>query len=521
MPKSLKIELNPLFKKTLQLMEKTKRNVFVTGRAGTGKSTLLQLFRRTTKKKVIVLAPTGVAAVNVQGQTIHSFFGFKPDITPSGVKKINPRRKNLYKKLEIVIIDEISMVRADLLDCVNAFLQIHGPKKKQPFGGVQMIFFGDLYQLPPVVTGREREIFKTHYPSPYFFDAHCFADLNMELIELEKVYRQTDQNFIDLLNSIRNNSAQDAELARINARLDANFQFQPDNFYIYLTTTNAMAAKVNQQQLQKLKTKEFYSQGIIKGKFDQKYLPTDIDLKVKIGAQIMMLNNDSQGRWINGTIGKIIDIEEDKESGDDVVIVELSNNEICEVYPYTWEVFEYKFNQMAGEIEAESVGSFAQYPLKLAWAITIHKSQGKTFDKVILDIGRGTFAHGQLYTALSRCVSLEGLVLKQPLYKRHIWMDWRVVNFVTKYQYALSDKKCSLKNKIALIEKAIAGNSILEITYLKSDDVKSKRKIKPQFIGQLEYSGKPFLGIEAFCLMRKQDRVFRVDRILEMQVVEG
>lgn len=535
--KKPKIELNPQFKRAWDLIEKTKRNVFVTGKAGTGKSTLLKLFRAKTKKKLVVLAPTGVAALNVQGQTIHSFFGFKPDITPSGVKqvRVTPRKKKLLKKLETIVIDEISMVRADLLDCVDGYLRIHGPKKGEPFGSVQMIFIGDLYQLPPVVTSQEKSLFDQNknstknsknllpglanvYQSPYFFDAKSFPILNIELIELEKIYRQKDQNFIGLLNSIRNNSAGEAELKIINQRLNQKFESILDDFYIYLTPTNSLASSVNNQKLTQLKTRAHHYKGILRGKFDQKSLPTEMDLNLKVGAQVMLLNNDPAGRWVNGTIGKIVDIDLDDDD-EEMILVELADGEVEPVYPYTWEMFEFQFNGRTGEIESDTIGSFTQYPMKLAWAITIHKSQGKTFDKVILDIGTGTFAHGQLYVALSRCVSLEGLVLKKPLAKQHIWMDWRVVKFITSYQYQLSAKNCSTEDKVALIKQAIAENRELEITYLKANDTKSKRPIKPQSVGQMEYLGKTYLGLSAFCLLRNEDRVFRVDRILEIRMV--
>lgn len=516
---SFKIDLNVEFKKALQLIEQTDKNVFITGKAGTGKSTLLQYFRQKTKKQVVVLAPTGVAAVNVSGQTIHSFFGFKPDITLAAVKagRIRPQKKKLYKELKIIIIDEISMVRADLLDCIDAFLRRHGPKVRQAFGGAQMILIGDLYQLPPVVTSRERQIFNTEYKSPYFFDAHCFDQLNIELVELQKIYRQTDQKFIELLNTIRNNSASLEELKIINQRLNPAFEPRTDDFYIHLTPFNQTAALINDQRLRQLPGRVFTFQGQMSGKFALKDLPADLELKLKIGAQAMLLNNDSRGRWINGTTGQVIGVETDEESGEAVLLIKLKNNKIAEVYPYIWELFEFKYNSAAKQIESDIIGSFRQYPVKLAWSITIHKSQGKTFEKVILDIGRGTFAHGQLYVALSRATSLEGLILKTALAKKHIWMDWRVVSFMTKYQYQISEQRCSLDDKVALIKQAIIEKAKLEIVYLKNNDSKSKRLIKPKHVGQLEYLGKTYLGMEAFCLLRQEDRVFRVDRILEIR----
>jgi ATP-dependent DNA helicase PIF1 len=507
-----KIDLNPLFKKALDIMETSSKNAFITGKAGTGKSTLLQYFRMHTKKRVVVLAPTGVAAINVQGETIHSFFRFKPNITLNKVKKIKIAKgqKSLYKELDAIIIDEISMVRADLLDCVDKFLRLNGPKKKKPFGGIQMIFIGDLYQLPPVVTSQEKELFLQQYQSPYFFAAESFENLQMEYIELEKIYRQKDQVFINLLNHIRKNLAAEDDLELINQRFDPDFEPKDDDFYIHLTTTNKMANELNEKELKKLKTKLHAFQGEISGEIDPKQLPTDLTLNLKIGSQIMLLNNDGWGRWVNGTIGKIVDILEEH------VLVELADGTIEEVSPFTWEIFHFNLNQLSHQLEAEVVGKFTQLPLRLAWAITIHKSQGKTFDKVILDIGKGTFAHGQLYVALSRCRSLAGIILKKKVKKSHIIMDYKVINFVTKYQYKQSDSQCPLEQKIRIIEQAILENKNLELIYLKTSDEKSQRIIKPFHVGEMEYQGKTFLGVKAFCLKRNEERVFRIDRILEL-----
>ena len=224
----------------------------------------------------------------------------------------------------------------------------------------------------------------------------------------------------------------------------------------------------------------------------------------------MLLNNDSWGRWVNGSIGKIVDIAQDR------VLVELAEGKVTEVAPHTWEIFHFNLNQHSYQLETEVVGKFTQFPMKLAWAITIHKSQGKTFDKVILDLGKGTFAHGQLYVALSRCRSLNGIILKKKVKKSHIIMDYKVINFVTKYQYKQSESRCSLENKIKIIKQAIADNKNLELTYLKTSDEKSRRAIQPTFIGEMQYQGKSFLGVKAFCLKRNDERVFRVDRILEI-----
>lgn len=435
-----KIEINPSFARALELIE-GHRSVFITGRAGTGKSTLLTHWREHTKKKLAVLAPTGVAAVNVRGQTIHSFFGFKPDITESKVRRLKPPEDlDLYKKLETVVIDEISMVRADLLDCVDVFLRRFGRDKYQPFGGVQMIFIGDLYQLPPIVQSSDTAIFAEHYSTPYFFSAHVISppaqllqmgdQFRFEIIELEKIYRQQDQEFISLLNAVRENTATPAHWQILNARHDPDFLANPADKAIHLVTTNAMASEINDQHLEALRGKEFLFEGETTGKFDAKAFPTEENLRLKIGAQVMLMNNDRQDRWVNGTVGVIVDIGVSEANHPAPIWVELATGETVDIFPNKWDMFEFRFDASRSSIDTETVGSFTQYPLKLAWAVTIHKAQGKTFDKVILDIGRGTFAPGQLYVALSRCTSLEGLILKKILRPQHVLMDNRVVEWL-------------------------------------------------------------------------------------------
>ncbi|MBN1869053.1 MAG: AAA family ATPase [Candidatus Omnitrophica bacterium] len=433
------IEFNEQFARAYDLLENGSRNVFITGKAGTGKSTLLQYFRDHTTKKVAVLAPTGVAAVNVRGQTIHSFFRFKPDITPEGVRSIKIRRtqKELYRKINTIVIDEISMVRADLLDCVDIFLRLYGRDSQTAFGGVQMVFIGDLYQLPPVVTNGERGIFNGVYQSPYFFDSKVYREMNSsndhprkaEFVELDKIYRQKEEDFIRLLGTIRNRTATQEHLKLLNERYIPHFKPREEDFYVYLTTTNAMADKINQEKLDELEGESVLCEGTLTGKFDAKSLPTHQVLELKIGAQVMLLNNDPGGRWINGSIGKITKITDEGK----VVTVELSEGDIVDVTPFQWEMFRFFYNEDTESLQSESVGSFKQHPLKPAWAVTIHKSQGKTFDKAIVDIGTGTFAHGQAYVALSRCTSFNGLVLKKPILQRHILLDRSVERFMSEH----------------------------------------------------------------------------------------
>jgi len=500
------------------MMERTSKSTFITGRAGTGKSTLLSYFHYTTEKKVVVLAPTGVAALNVKGQTIHSFFRFKPNITLERVRRLRSGddRKNIYKNLDAIVIDEISMVRADLLDCVDKFLQLNGPRRNRPFGGIQMIFFGDLYQLPPVVTGTEKLVLRSFYETPYFYSAKVFDSFEMEFIELEKVYRQHDEQFLSLLNSIRNNSITEDGLELLNQRHMLQFEPPPNDFYVCLTTTNKLAGQINGQRLEELKARIHTFTADIEGEFDDKYLPTAIDLQVKVGAQIMMVNNDAAGRWVNGSIGKITNITHDKK-GEDVIIAELADGTNVEITPYTWGIF--RFFAEEGQLKSEVIGRFKQYPLILAWAVTIHKSQGKTFDKVIIDIGRGTFSHGQIYVALSRCTTLDGIVLKKPILKKHIWTDYKVVDFLTKYQYKKAEQSCPVNDKVEMIKRAIENKAALQIVYLKPNDEKTRRIIRPETVGEMEYRGKKYLGMQAFCMKRNEERIFRIDRILEIEEV--
>lgn len=510
------IDLNEWFQRALLLINDGK-NVFITGRAGTGKSTLLEYFREKTRKKVAVLAPTGVAALNVRGLTIHSFFGFKPDITVSKVRKEyrNRSRNGLYKNLDAIVIDEISMVRADLLDCVDEFLRLNGKNKSRPFGGLQMIFVGDLYQLPPIVKGEERKIFQSVYQTPYFFSANALAEFDFELIELEKIYRQRDDTFINILNAVRNRSITEELLELLNSRLNPSFEPPKGEFYLQLTTTNDMAHQINKKELAKLNSKQHIYHGNIRGEFDLKHLPADLDLNVKVGAQVMLVNNDREGRWVNGSVGKIVDIKKDEDA--DIICVELSYRDVVDVTPHTWEMFRMVYNQSQNRLDSEIIGSFTQYPIILAWAVTIHKSQGKTFEKVIIDMDKGAFAHGQTYVALSRCTTLSGMVLKQPIKKSHILMDWKVVKFLTGFQYQKAHRETPLEQKVETIRLAIKEKSKLEIVYLKTNDEKTKRVIKPTSLGEMEYLGKTFLGVEAFDFLRNEERVFRVDRILTLQ----
>lgn len=425
------LQLNDDFRQALDLLEKNESNLFITGKAGTGKSTLLQLFRSTSRKKMVVLAPTGVAALNVQGQTIHSFFGFPPRIvTPSEAARKVTRKDllRMYQNLEVLVIDEISMVRADLLDGMDRFLRVNR-ENYRPFGGVQVVFFGDLFQLPPVVTRDpvEASYFSEYYESPYFFSGKIFqdADFQLESLELRKVYRQESRHFLRLLEAVRVNELDYDDLDDLNERHEPGFVASEG--YITLCARNATADKINQRELSLLESPEHEFIAEVKGQFDPGLYPTDFGLRLRKGAQVMFVRNDLEERqFVNGTIGKITQLTEKS------IVVETETTEgkmrRIEVARAEWEIIRYKGGPTGG-LETEVVGSFSQYPLRLAWAITIHKSQGKTFDRVLIDLGGGAFEHGQLYVALSRCRTLEGVVLRQRIRPQDVITDDRVVEF--------------------------------------------------------------------------------------------
>jgi ATP-dependent exoDNAse (exonuclease V) alpha subunit len=424
------LELTAEFLKAYELMESTKPCVFITGKAGTGKSTLLQYFKERTNKEVVFLAPTGVSALNIGGATIHSFFRFPPRLLSlEEIRIVAKKRRKLYQSLHTIVIDEISMVRADMIDIIDRFMRLNGNQSSRPFGGVQMIFIGDLFQLPPVIANdEETALLETRYQSPYFFSAHVFHGIEIERVELTQVFRQKDADFINLLNVLRDNSISNAQIQQFNHYCQPNFSAHPDELYITLTTTNQIANRINQQQLAKLPTTLLQFPGLINEKKDKKFeasaLPTEKLLSLKKNAQVMFIKNDPDQRWVNGTLGKI------KTLNKNDIIVETVDKLVYLVKPVRWEILEYQFDETKQRLVTQVIASFTQYPLRLAWAITIHKSQGQQFDKVIIDLGRGTFAHGQLYVALSRCKTLEGLVLKTQLRPKDVIVDQRVVEFI-------------------------------------------------------------------------------------------
>lgn len=405
----------------------TGQNLFITGKAGTGKSTLLQLFRRTTNRRVAVLAPTGVAALNIGGQTIHSFFGFPPHLFNPKELKRKKRFQQLFAQLDTLIIDEISMVRADLLDHIDYFIRLNLGSTR-PFGGIQLVLFGDLFQLPPVVSSAaERQFFSLTYSSPYFFAAHVMQYFDFQSIELTKAYRQENRIFLRLLDAIRLNRADADELQLLNSRHIPDFQ--SEKHYITLSARNITVDTINRRELAAIEHPARSYVASIQGDFPHSQYPAEAVLSLKQDARVMLLRNDPGRQFVNGSLGKVVALT------DDIIKVQLEDEDategkIVDVTPVVWEIIRYVFDKnQPDQLTTEVIGSFRQFPLRLAWAVTIHKAQGKTFDRVLVDLGGGAFEHGQTYVALSRCRSLEGVVLRQPLRQRDILVDEQVVDY--------------------------------------------------------------------------------------------
>jgi ATP-dependent exoDNAse (exonuclease V) alpha subunit len=407
------------------------KSIFITGRAGTGKSTLLTYLREEVlHDNYVVVAPTGVAAINVGGSTIHKFFGFLPDITFQHIEsaEYHPRNQKIMKNLKTLIIDEISMVRADLLDCVDKALRKFGPKPTKPFGGVQVIFVGDLFQLSPIVTESEKQFLYSHYETPFFFSSHGYESIHMHKIVLEKVYRQSELDFLEILNAIRVNQTTPEILELLNTRALPEFEPDQDTFFITLVATNSMANTINQQELGKLKGEVQRSQAHITGALSKSEYPAELEISFKVGSQIMMLNNDAENRWVNGTLATIEAINLDDPRKDPHIVIKVaSSEERYDVSKHLWDIM--RPRSMGNVLVYDSIGTFSQFPFMLAWAITIHKSQGKTFENVIINLAAKAFAAGQLYVALSRCTTLGGLVLRQPIDSSQVILDERVMDF--------------------------------------------------------------------------------------------
>lgn len=433
---------NKEFQDALNLIQYTRQSVFLTGKAGTGKSTFLRYICEHTKKKHVVLAPTGIAAINAGGSTLHSFFKLpfypllpdNPDFSLQRgrihefFKYTKPHRK-LLEELELIIIDEISMVRADIIDAVDRILRVYSRNLREPFGGKQILLVGDVFQLEPVVKGDEREILNRFYPTPYFFSARVFNQIDLVSIELQKVYRQTDATFVGVLDHIRNNTVGATDLQLLNTRYGTQIEESEADMYITLATRRDNVDHINDKKLAELPREPVTFSGEITGDFPESSLPTSQELVLKPGAQIIFIKNDFDRRWVNGTIGIISGFDPFEET----LYVITDDGKECDVKRESWRNIRYKYNEEKKQIEEEELGTFTQYPIRLAWAITIHKSQGLTFSRAVIDFTGGVFAGGQAYVALSRCTSLEGIQLKKPVSRADVFVRPEIIGFAERF----------------------------------------------------------------------------------------